>query len=565
MTRKFRESGFGKLALRLYGGILYKRFVESSRDCRASSASALRRILEYAKDSEWGRAHGFPLILLAEDDDELFRLFRANVPVSDYDELRPFIERCKNGEPNVLFPGHPKMYSVTSGTSGEPKWIPVSEAYHDVVYKKMTVLWLYSLLKLCPAAFDGKAVSVVGSVVDGEVPDGTVFGSVSGLTSRDIPWFLSGIHSVCEDVFKIDDFNARYYAIMRIGIEQDVTALITANPSTIMEMQNVVDSHLDDFIRDIENGTLCDMAEIPGDIRARLSCALSPNVRRANELRELRKKHGRLFPKDFWPNLAVVSTWKTGNSGMYAEKIKDYFPEKAIHIDLSYFATECRAGITLDGSDTTVLFPGVHFFEFVPEKDIGKKEPQILGIDEIEDGKQYSVYVTTLGGLYRYPMNDLVVVDGFFGTIPRIRFVQKINGIVSITGEKLHERQFVEAVRFAEDETGFSVRFFVGFADIAFATYRFYYEFEYLEIPGEDIEFFNSVVDEKLKSLNIDYESKRNSFRLKCPVPYPLERNSFLSFRKSCFGNGNHDGQFKMTLLMQDEEKHRIFRGLVRK
>ena len=126
MTRKFRESGFGKLALRLYGGILYKRFVESSRDCRASSASALRRILEYAKDSEWGRAHGFPLILLAEDEDELFRLFRANVPVSDYDELRPFIERCKNGEPNVLFPGHPKMYSVTSGTSGEPKWIPVS-------------------------------------------------------------------------------------------------------------------------------------------------------------------------------------------------------------------------------------------------------------------------------------------------------------------------------------------------------------------------------------------------------------------------------------------------------
>ena len=73
-------------------------------------------------------------------------------------------------------------------------------------------------------------------------------------------------------------------------------------------------------------------------------------------------------------------------------------------------------------------------------------------------------------------MNDLVEVTGKYKTIPTIQFIQKINGIVSMTGEKIHERQFMEAVEEAEKETDLKVQFYVGFADIEKSTYRFYFE-----------------------------------------------------------------------------------------
>jgi len=104
----------------------------------------------------------------------------------------------------------------------------------------------------------------------------------------------------------------------------------------------------------------------------------------------------------------------------------------------------------MNGKSDTVLFPHMHYFEFVPEEDLDKENKRFLRLCELEKGKRYSIFVTTFAGLYRYDMNDLVEVTDFYGTIPTIQLVQKINGIITMTGEKLHERQFIEAVHQAE-------------------------------------------------------------------------------------------------------------------
>lgn len=219
----------------------------------------------------------------------------------------------------------------------------------------------------------------------------------------------------------------------------------------------------------------------------------------------------------------------------------------------------------MNGKSDTVLFPHMNYFEFISDQDLENPNPKFLQLHELELGKRYCIYVTTFAGLYRYNMNDMIEVTGFYGTTPTIQFIQKINGIISLTGEKLHERQFIEAVRQAEKETNLPTKFFVGFADIEQSTYHFYYEFADTSIDQAKAEEFTKVVDKNLKALNVEYLAKRDSFRVKDPITHLLQNESFETYKKRCIENGSRDGQFKLNLLMQDEKRHAMFKDLIKK
>ena len=564
-TKKTKNLWLINLAMDITGKKQLSLVKKAAKNCKKASMSTLRGIIDYAKDTEWGKAHDFASMLFEENDDELIKLWQKRVPKADYEDFRPFVERHKRGEANILFPGKPKMYATTSGTTNAPKWIPITDEYYDNIYNKMSTLWLYTFRMHRKDAYEGPALSIVGKAVEGYAPDGTVYGSVSGVTRRDIPKFLSHIHSAPAEVFEIEDYTARYYTIMRIGIEQDIHLIITANPSTIVEMRNNVNEFFDSYVDDIEKGTLNPNLNISKEVRAAIEPLLKPNPERAEELRELKMQHPHILPKHYWPNVKVLTTWKVGNTRVYMDKFKGEFPDDTLYQEFSYFSSECRTRLVLDGGNSTVLFPHMHYFEFIPEDEIESATPHYKQIYEIQKGKRYSVLITTYAGLYRYDMNDLIEVTGFYGEIPTIEFVQKINGIISMTGEKLHERQFIDAVKEVEKDIGVKVRFFIGFADIEDSVYHFYYEFENPDTDRQVMEKFNGFVDEKLKKLNIEYEAKRDSFRVKPPIPHFLERNAFEKFKEECLKRGYRDGQFKLNLLMQDEKRHAMFKELVKK
>ena len=562
---KIKGAGKIKFALGLVGKIQLHKLNKAAKNCSLEQEKTLRGILEYAKDSEWGKAHNFAKILEAKDAQDLYRLWQENVPPQDYEDLRPFIERHKNGEANILFPGKPKMYATTSGTTKEPKWIPITNEYYENVYSKMTKLWLYTFMMHRPKVFEGKCVSIVGKAIEGAAPDGTVYGSVSGVTQRDCPEFIKGLYSAPNAVFKISDYRARYYTLMRTGIEQNVHLLVTANPSTIVEMQNNVNEFFDDYVKDIENGTLNANMKIDDDIREALAPCYKPNPKRAAELRALKEKYGTVLPKHYWPELQVLTTWKCGNTHVYMDKFANSFPKNMLHQEFGYFASECRAGLVMNGADDTVLFPHAHYFEFTRVEDMDNPNPRFYQLDELEVGKRYLIYVTTYAGLYRYNMNDMIEVTGHYKSIPTIQFIQKVNGIISMTGEKLHERQFIEAVKNAEKETGISTKFFVGFADLELSTYRIYVEFADQDTTQETADSFGKVIDKHLKAINCEYESKRDSFRIKDPVIHMLQKESFETYKSRCIDQGARDGQFKLNLLMQDEKRHAMFKDLIKK
>ncbi|MGN0235925.1 MAG: GH3 auxin-responsive promoter family protein [Paludibacteraceae bacterium] len=549
-------------ALWLVGGSQRVRLNYWSRQPKHAAEKTLRDILNISRDTVYGKEHHFDDILKATNAEDLFRLYREYVPVNDsFESLRPYVERHKHGEENVLFPGKPDMYATTSGTTAEPKWVPMTHKYIKDVYGKMTHVWIWNFITHRSRTFGGHLFQTVGKECEGYAPDGTLFGSVSGVLVRDVPAIIKKHYTQPPSVVSISDYNARNYTLVRLAIQhRDVTLWATANPSTILEMLRVVDEHADLLIDDIEHGTLTNDFDVSPYIREELEAYMSPKPERAAELRKILAEKGRLDPKDFWPWLQFMSTWKCGNTKIYMEKYMDRFNwEQTYYQELGYIATECRFGFAVDETNESVMFPHLHYYEFVEESEIDSPNKHFLQLYELEQGKRYCAYVTTYAGLFRYNMNDLIEVGGKFYNTPTIHMVSKINGIVSMTGEKLYEPQFIEAVHEAEEETGIKTKFFVGFADVKESRYHFYFEFTDEKIDQKTADNFGKVVDKKLQSINIEYESKRQSFRLHDPQTHILLSNAYARFKAACLKDGLRDGQFKFNLLMQDEKRQKKF------
>lgn len=548
--------------LMLVGGSQTIRLKFWSHHPRHAAEKTLRDILTISRDTVYGKEHNFDKILKATNAKDLFRLYRQYVPVNDsFETLRPYVERHKNGEENILFPGKPDMYATTSGTTSEPKWIPMTHKYLKDVYGKMSHVWTWNFVKHRNRIFAGHIFPIVGKEVEGYAPDGTLFGSVSGVLVRDIPSIIKKHYTAPASIMSIEDYTARNYTLMLLALQhRDVTLWSTANPSTILELLRTVEEHTDELISDIEAGTISEAYHIAPEIRQELQAYITPRPERAQELRELREKHGKLEPKHYWPWLQYLSTWKCGNTKIYMEKYLDAFNwEQTYYQELGYIATECRFGFSLDDTNESVLFPQFHYYEFVAEDEIDSPDKHFLQIDELEIGKRYCAYVTTYSGLFRYNMNDLVEVGGKYHKTPTVHMVSKVNGIVSMTGEKLYEPQFIEAVHEAEKELNIKTKFFVGFADVHESRYHFYYEFENEETTQEEAAKFTEVVDKKLQEINMEYESKRASFRLHEPQAHLLLSNAYARFKAACLQDGFRDGQFKFNLLMQDEKRQKKF------
>ena len=554
-----------KPLLTMVGKKCLGEMTKASKDGKKSSADCLRSILTTSKDTVYGTEHHFAEILAAQTDDELFKLYQENVPINDYEDLRPYIERHKNGEANILFPGKPKFYATTSGTTKEPKWIPVTEQYYQEVYKKMNQGWFYTMIMNRPKVFYGSTVTIVGKAIEGAAPDGTVYGSISGVMQRDIPEFMKVIYPSPADVFHIADYKARYYCIMRFGIATDVTLLLTANPSTLVEMQTNVNEFFNDYCNDIEHGTISNKFPIPENIREAMMPFAKPNPKRAAELRKLKERYGTVLPKHYWPNLQVVNVWFCGNTRIYYEKVRDSFPPDCVFHEFSYVSTESKGGLVLkSNTEETTVFGHKSYFEFIHESDLENKNPRIYQVHELKEGQRYCMLATTCSGLYRYNMTDLLEVSGYYNQFPQIKFIQKLNGTISLTGEKLHERQFIEAVHAVEKKTGKIAPFFVGFADPQKSNYKFYYEFADQLISFPEAQEFTAQLDRCLQQYNPEYREKRSSNRLKTPETAILPPESFERFKATCIDRGYRDGQFKLNLLMQDEKRHAMFKELLK-
>jgi hypothetical protein len=528
----------------------FTRLCETPRE---TQESLLRRILEINASTKYGQDHGFGSIRTIED-------YQRQVPVNQYDDLEPYILAASRGEPAQLTTDPPILFATTSGTTGKPKYIPVTKTSRR---DKSTVtrLWLYHASTDYPHLFDGNILGVVSPEVEGVTEGGIPYGAESGHVYRNMPRLMRNVYAVPYEVYALENYDSKYYAMLRIAVDKNLTVIATANPSTILLLTRKMVEYQEQIIRDIRDGTLDGSREYPPEIREQLERELEPDPQRARYLDDCMGKSGRLIPQDVWPNLAMIGTWKGGSVGLYLREFEGLFnPETPIR-DWGYLASELRGSVPIsDEGCGGVLTIETNFFEFVADDDSESANPTFLTTDQLEDEKEYFVYPTTTGGLYRYDMNDLVRVNGFYKNTPIVEFIQKGKGVSSLTGEKLYEAQVCTAVSRSHDILGNRYEFVVATPEWDDPPRYVLLMEETCEPIDENVwrEWLASM-DEQMRDLNEEYHSKRKSMRLDTPQVKVVKRGEFLRYRQRRVAEGAPDGQFKMLKLNPDLEFQKQF------
>ncbi|MDP3790891.1 MAG: GH3 auxin-responsive promoter family protein [Candidatus Omnitrophota bacterium] len=527
-----------------------RHFENSTKKPIEVQKKLLFQYLHRNKNTEYGVKYHFSHVKSIGD-------YRMLVPMSDSETIFPYVEKIKKGTNNILTKDKVVFFGLTSGTTGKPKFIPVTNFSRKKKAEVMD-LWAYYILKDHRDALDGKVLAIINPDDDDATDIGIPVGAESGHAYKNMPRMIKKFYAVPYNVFMIQDYESRYYCIARIALEKNVTTIATLNPSTIVLLCHKIEKYKDELIEDIEKGTLSKNVKVPPYARNAFERTFRPNKKRADELKNILKEKKELLPKYFWPNLKLIECWKGGTVKLYLRELPQYFGGVPIR-DFGCLSTEARSSIPM--SDTGaggVLAINTNFYEFIPKEDIGKSEKRFLLCDELEKAKEYYLIVTTPGGLYRYNIDDIITVTGFYNRTPVIEFVQKGLNAVSIMGEKLYESQVNEAVNRAADKHKLLIAFFSACAQWNPPRYIFLVEF------GRNGQSVNKQallrsIEEELGKENSEYKYVRDSQLLKPPVLKVVKAGEFEKYRVRRVSEGANDSQFKVAELTANADFEKNF------
>jgi hypothetical protein len=502
------------------------RLVRAAENPGRVQERTLREILDACRNTEFGKANKFSSLQSAD-------AFRSAVPIHDYESLRPLIERqIATGTPS-LAPTRPLLYARTSGTTGLPKLIPVTERVVDDLKRAQRAM-AYAQHDSANA-FAGRILAIGGPVCEDILSDGSIAGSISGLIYKTMPRFVRAKYVLPAEVFAITD----------------ISTIATANPSTILRLLDQIHQDLPTIAREISEGTCTLLERLPPALASALKSKIATTPRtRAMELLASPRTPPTLG--ELWPDLRAIVTWLGGGCAVSAETVNRLIPAATKMIDFGYVASEMRGTIVVD-VDRKLALPLLEdvFFEFVPLASWNEGSRKTILVQALEEGRDYHVIVTTFGGLVRYQMNDVVRAGPSIANTPTFDFVRKGRGVTSLTGEKLSEDQVIAAMTSIGRRIPSPPSFYVFLAEADRGGYRAFIEFSGLI---DDCKIIQTALDEELRTLNIEYASKRASGRLKSLTVVPLARGTSNAYRKHCVQKGQRESQLKVLTLQNADE-----------
>ena len=524
------------------GMLLYKyrhwRPVEHlTQQPATAQMDVLQRLLYQNRDTHFGKKHRFSEI-------RNYAEFQQHIPVQTYDSLRPYVEEQRLTGAKALTAESPKFYAQTSGTTGEPKYIPITPTTLKSHSDEQS-LFSYLQYRACPEAFVGKALGIMGAAVEGELDSGHAVGSVSGHLYQLLPRTIQSRFVLPPAVSSISNYDLKYLVILRLALaEPNITYAGSPNPSTFLRLLNVLNEQREVLIESLVTGKLDEIESLDIALRTQLERKFRPDPARAAAIGSLAE----LTFANVWPQLKLVTTWTGGSCGIALTALREKLPPKTKVMELGYQSTEFRGSIALQAETSAGLPPlHHHFFEFVAQSLWDNNTPEFLTIDQLTLHQTYYVIVTNTTGLYRYFMNDLVKVDGFFNATPLLSFVQKGRGVTNLTGEKLYEAQVIDAVKDISVKLGLISSFYILAADEISMSYQLFIQAN----PSTPINhvIFSSLLDEKLSTLNIEYKAKRDSGRLTPLSTVWLKPDVSEAYKINCINLGQREGQFKPAVL----------------
>ncbi|MEQ1848551.1 MAG: GH3 auxin-responsive promoter family protein, partial [Nitrospira sp.] len=358
-------------------------------------------------------------------------------------------------------------------------------------------LFAYAQWSGVSGIYEGQVLVIAGQTVEGYLPGGSPYGSMSGLMNEGLPQAIRQKSVLPDGILRVADVRAKYLRMAACAVAAGtLSVLATPNPSTILKLLEVIRSEFSHLVEALTVGPR-------HPIFSQGTAWTEPvpiHVDRLAYLRTLMGQASKLDLATLWPDLRAVITWTGGNCSILIPKLRSLSSKEMAVIEMGYLSSECLGSLNIDVHENRCI-PTFqeHVFEFIKVRDSDDLVPEPVLLGDLHEGQKYQVLVTTRSGLYRYAMNDIVEVTGWFNRVPTIQFVQKGKGVTNIMGEKLYEHQVVEAVDAALKASGVACEFYVMLANVQAAQYTLYLEHD--AVSGT----FAGEVDEQLLRLNVDY------------------------------------------------------------
>jgi hypothetical protein len=457
----------------------------------------LQDLVTSAQYTEFGRKYNFS---------ELFniRKFKQTVPIHDYEDMKPYIQRIMDGEENVLWNTPINWFAKSSGTtSDKSKFIPISEeSLQDGHFKAAKdVLTMYYNFNPDSDLLTGKGLVIGGSHTISQVNEEVHYGDLSAVLLQNSPIWAGWIKTPELSIALMDEWEGKIELLAQNTIRENVTSISGVPTWTLVLFRRIL--------------------EITG--KATIA--------------------------EVWPSLELYM-----HGGVSFTPYRDQFRKligKEINYLESYNASEgFFAAQDNPAEDGMLLFTdhGI-FMEFMPIEEYGKEQPETIGLNDVTIGRNYALIISTNGGLWRYLLGDTIQ---FTSLQPfKVKVSGRLKHYINAFGEEVIVDNTDHAIAVACKKTGAIVNDYtaapVYFSDGANGAHEWLIEFE--KEPA-DIEQFRAELDAALKSVNSDYEAKRyKDIALSMLVLRPLRKGVFNEWLKS---KGKLGGQHKVPRLSNE-------------
>jgi hypothetical protein len=458
------------------------------------------KLINRASDTEWGRNHKYETISAFQDFQEL-------MPVQTYEDVKPIISRIRDGEQDLLWPGEIKWFAKSSGTTNDKsKFIPVSkEALEECHFRAgRDVLAIYCHNNPETKLFSGKGLTLGGSHRIDNYSNQSYYGDLSAILIENLPFWTEFIRTPSHDIALMEKFEEKLERIAHETVHENVTS-IAGVPSWNLVMLNYMLKHT-----------------------------------------------GKSNILEIWPNLELFI--HGGVSFIpYVEQFRKIIPSGQMHYLEAYNASEGFFAIQDDPSSNDMLLMldyGI-FFEFIPLEQVEKAYPESYTIGQVEKDRNYAMVISTNSGLWRYLIGDTVK---FTSTYPhKIIITGRTKHYINVFGEEVMVDNADKALRIACDKTGSQITDYTAapifMGNDRQGAHEWLIEFS---IPPRDLDYFATLLDHALMSLNSDYEAKRY---LNLTLDKPLVRQAETgTFYRWFTEKGKLGGQHKVPRLSNERK-----------
>jgi len=465
----------------------------------ASQREVLQHLVTAGQYTEFGKKYGLHNLFSVRE-------LKNNMPIHEYDDLKPYIERMMNGEENILWNEPISWFAKSSGTTNDKsKFIPISDESLQENHFKASKDVLTNYYKNFPSSdlLTGKGLVVGGSHQISKFSDDIQYGDLSAVLMQNSPFWGQWLRTPELSIALLDEWEDKIEKLAQTTANENVTSLAGVPTWTLLLLKRILE---------IKNKSTI---------------------------------------KEVWPNLELYI-----NGGVsfvpYREQFDKLIGGPVNYLEIYNASEGFIAGQEKpDDSGMTLFTDHGIFYEFMPIEEYGSKNPQTVGLQEVELDKNYALVISTNGGLWRYLIGDTI---RFTSLNPyKLKVSGRLKHYINAFGEEVIVDNTDSAIAKASEKTGAVVSDYtaapVYFTEGSNGAHEWLIEFDH---PPADLDKFTIELDAALQSVNSDYEAKRHkSIALRLPVIHRLKPGTFKEWLRR---KGKIGGQHKVPRLSNERQ-----------